>query len=76
MILLISNDVSEGSNPTLSATLSALDSMAYSAHHFLLPNYCQIPGILGDESRSAGCDLDPHLLRGNLHYENPEMQRA
>jgi hypothetical protein len=51
MKLLISIGVFEGSNPTLSATLSVLDSMAHSDRHFLLPIYCQIPGTLGDESR-------------------------
>jgi hypothetical protein len=51
------------SKPTLSATLSALESMACSAGHFLLPNYCRIPGILGDGLRSTSCDLSLHLQR-------------
>jgi len=52
--LLISIYVYEGSNPTLSAT-SFPSHFRYLTWYrtFLLPAYCQIPGTLGDESRSA-----------------------
>jgi hypothetical protein len=52
--LLISIYVYEGSNPTLSDT-SFPSHFRYLTWYrtFLLPAYCQIPGTLGDESRSA-----------------------
>ena len=67
--LLISIGVCVGStnhasNPTLSATLSALDSLTCSGRHFLLTIYCRIPGTPGtdDDQTRAIC---PCIYSGN-----------